>query len=128
MHLLYCDSLPPKLETKISCPMTEMQKFWMQRLLLNNSDIFESIRNSSDGSMDLQSVRENSSSAVTGESQSSREVARWQKLSSLFAQLRKCANHPYLFDGVESVSIDGKCLSQVNSNYIDLFMPPRIYL
>ena len=101
--------------------MTEMQKFWMQRLLLNNSDIFESIGNSSDGSMDLQSVRENGSSAVIGESQSSREVARWQKLSSLFAQLRKCANHPYLFDGVESVSIDGKCFQSSKRYYINLF-------
>jgi len=78
--------------------MTEMQKFWVQRLLLNNSDVFESIGNSSDGSAEAELLRGGSA----------RQTAQWQKLNSLFSQLRKCANHPYLFDGVESVSKDGE--------------------
>ncbi|GAX72787.1 hypothetical protein CEUSTIGMA_g243.t1 [Chlamydomonas eustigma] len=30
-------SLPPKMETRISCPLTEMQTFWYRRLLLRDS-------------------------------------------------------------------------------------------
>ena len=33
--------------------------------------------------------------------QASRSGAEWKRLSSLLMQLRKCCNHPYLFDGAE---------------------------
>jgi SWI/SNF-related matrix-associated actin-dependent regulator of chromatin subfamily A member 5 len=31
--------LPPKLETRVNCPLSEMQLFWYKRLLLRNSAV-----------------------------------------------------------------------------------------
>jgi SWI/SNF-related matrix-associated actin-dependent regulator of chromatin subfamily A member 5 len=34
-------SLPSKLETMIKCPLSEMQSFWIKRLLLKNGDLMQ---------------------------------------------------------------------------------------
>jgi len=76
--------LPPKLETTISCPLSEMQLFWYKRLLLRESALLKQLE------------ADNAEQAATG--------ADWKKLSSLLMQLRKCCNHPFLFPGVEPSS------------------------
>ena len=73
--------MPPKLETTISCPLSEMQLFWYTRLLLRESSLLK----------ELEKAHEEQ--AATG--------TDWKKLSSLLMQLRKCCNHPFLFPGVE---------------------------
>jgi SWI/SNF-related matrix-associated actin-dependent regulator of chromatin subfamily A member 5 len=75
-------TLPPKLETRIDCPLSEMQIFFSQRLLLRNSAIIKR----------LEACRA-TTGHVSGEDM--------KKLQMLVVQLRKAANHPYLFDGAE---------------------------
>ena len=79
--------LPPKLETTINCPLSEMQLFWYKRLLLRESALLGELE------------REAGAAAETG--------GDWRKLNSLLMQLRKCCNHPFLFPGVEPDDDDG---------------------
>ena len=66
--------LPPKRETKLFIGLSDMQKEWYKKLLMR----------------DLEAVN----NAATGKG------AR-MRLLNIVMQLRKCANHPYLFDGAE---------------------------
>jgi SWI/SNF-related matrix-associated actin-dependent regulator of chromatin subfamily A member 5 len=66
--------LPPKLETKINCPMTALQLACVRKLLLNEQSFL--LRSSGNSSQD-----------------------GLRNLKSLVAQLRKAANHPFLFEG-----------------------------
>jgi len=79
------ETLPPKLETTISCPLSEMQLFWYKRLLLRESVLLRDLEKSYEGS-----------ASVAG--------ADWKRLSSLLMQLRKCCNHPFLFPDAEPSS------------------------
>lgn len=82
-------ALPIKLETKILCPMTEMQRFWIKSLLLKEKDALAKVE------------------SVGGDALNP-AGSDWRKLNSLMAQLRKAANHPYLFEGAEPPSLDGR--------------------
>ena len=66
-------SLLPKIEANLYVPMSEMQRKWYQKIL------------------------EHDISAVNG-AVGTREKTR---LLNIVMQLRKCCNHPYLFDGAE---------------------------
>lgn len=80
--------LPPKLETKIDCPMTEVQKELTQFLLFRERNTLERLeRLGKDGKSVNNVVRASERSALMG----------------LLAHLRKAANHPYLFEGIEDV-------------------------
>lgn len=63
--------LPPKKETHLMIGMTEMQRYYYQKLLEKDID------------------------AVNGVG------ASRTRLLNILMQLRKCTNHPYLFDGAE---------------------------
>lgn len=63
--------LPPKTETHLYCGMSEMQRYYYQKLLERDID------------------------AVNGVGASK------SRLLNILMQLRKCVNHPYLFDGAE---------------------------
>ncbi|XP_059407112.1 probable global transcription activator SNF2L1 isoform X2 [Carassius carassius] len=65
-------SLPPKKEVKIYLGLTKMQREWYTRILMKDIDILNSA-----GKMDK------------------------MRLLNILMQLRKCCNHPYLFDGAE---------------------------
>lgn len=78
--------LPPKLETKISCPMTDMQKYWVKMLLYKDRELV--------------------SRFTSGDSCASHSSNRG--IMSLLANLRKAANHPYLFPNVELPTLDGR--------------------
>ena len=90
------EKLPPKLETKILCPMSRQQKFWVQRLLLKErSALGKHLESSSSGD-----------GAVTDEPD-------MPKLQNIMAQLRKAANHPFLFPDVETVTEDGRPTEEI---------------
>ena len=48
-----------------------------------------------------------------GEVAQSRESESHRRLQSLVTQLRKAANHPYLFQGVETPSADGRATEEL---------------
>jgi SWI/SNF-related matrix-associated actin-dependent regulator of chromatin subfamily A member 5 len=83
--------LPPKLETKINCPMTQMQKELTQFLLFRERGTLERL----DGMKNSKT-----SMAIDGVSRASDRTV----LMGLLAHLRKAANHPYLFEGMEDVT------------------------
>ncbi|MEE6496995.1 hypothetical protein FKM82_002553 [Ascaphus truei] len=65
-------SLPPKKEVKIYLGLSKMQREWYTKILMKDIDILNSA-----GRMDK------------------------MRLLNILMQLRKCCNHPYLFDGAE---------------------------
>jgi SWI/SNF-related matrix-associated actin-dependent regulator of chromatin subfamily A member 5 len=65
-------ALPPKKETKIYIGLTTMQREWYTRILMKDIDIVN-------GAGKVEKLR----------------------LLNILMQLRKCCNHPYLFDGAE---------------------------
>ena len=86
-------SLPPKVETKIMCPLSSAQTFWYRRLLMRESGALQSLEAAA-------SENEKKLAGVAGEDakeKSSSGGGDWRKLNSLLMQLRKCCNHPYLF-------------------------------
>ncbi|CAH3022601.1 unnamed protein product [Porites evermanni] len=64
--------LLPKKETKIYVGLTKMQRYWYTRILMKDIDV------------------------VNGAGKSDK-----MRLLNILMQLRKCTNHPYLFDGAE---------------------------
>ena len=70
--------LPPKTETLIMVGMSKMQKQLYKRLLLRDIE------------------------AITGKNTNSGKTA----ILNIVMQLRKCCNHPYLFEGVEDRTLD----------------------
>lgn len=64
--------LPPKIETKIYVGLSRMQREWYTKILMKDIDVVNN----------------------AGKSDKLR-------LLNILMQLRKCANHPYLFDGAE---------------------------
>ena len=95
--------LPKKVETLIECPMSSMQKFWSKRLLLKNSELlfqFEKSVKEAD-ELDDGNSKETQSNQNTDDQETSSSSNSWKKLQSLLVQLRKAANHPYLFPDAE---------------------------
>ncbi len=70
--------LPPKTETLLMVGMSKMQKQLYKRLLLRDIE------------------------AITGKNTNSGKTA----ILNIVMQLRKCCNHPYLFEGVEDRTLD----------------------
>ncbi len=87
-------TLPPRLETRINCPLSDMQIFFTQRLLLRSSTIIKRMEES-----------RTSTGHVSGDDM--------KKLQSLIMQLRKAANHPYLFDGAEDPELYGATSDEI---------------
>eukprot|EP00808_Paulinella_micropora_P030077 g69080.t1 len=76
--------LPPKTETKIYVPLSACQTFWYKRLLMKDL-----------GNVNLDAGNNEEEGTIEGEGG---ESGDWRKLMSLFMQLRKVCNHPYLFE------------------------------
>ena len=78
--------LPAKTERILYCPMTTLQCGLYKSLLKKDLSLFaEATALAANGD-------------VSGVAENGREH---RQLSNLLVQLRKCTNHPYLFDGVE---------------------------
>lgn len=95
--------LPPKLETKIDCPMTRLQSDLVKYLLYKERELLEN----------LESNNGSNETAEVDQSKVRQLVKRGSQLQSLVMQLRKAANHPFLFDGVENVSWNGLATEEV---------------
>lgn len=72
--------IPDKLETKVYCPLSKVQTFWYKALLMKDVGSLANLDS------------KDSSTISTG---------HLSLLRSLFMQLRKCSNHPFLFEGSE---------------------------
>jgi len=70
--------LPPKVETKVICPLSKTQVFWYKSLLMKDISYLANISNA-DGI----------------------KPGTIQKLNNLVMQLRKCCNHPFQFEDAE---------------------------
>jgi SWI/SNF-related matrix-associated actin-dependent regulator of chromatin subfamily A member 5 len=70
--------MPLKLETKVYCPLSKTQVFWYKALLMKDVGSLANM----DGATQL-------------------GANRHALLRSLFMQLRKCCNHPFVFEGAE---------------------------
>ena len=73
--------IPEKLETKVYCPLSKVQTFWYKALLMKDVASLAKL-DATDGSPKF-------------------TINNRTVLRSLFMQLRKCSNHPFLFDGAE---------------------------
>jgi SWI/SNF-related matrix-associated actin-dependent regulator of chromatin subfamily A member 5 len=87
-------TVPPKVETKIMCPLSNIQAMWYKQLLLNENSLLQT--SASDSAKELSSS--NSSSLVGGVSSNGSNAQQWRRLKMLFMQLRKVSIHPFLFD------------------------------
>eukprot|EP01031_Cornospumella_fuschlensis_P035051 gene35051-42450_t len=88
------DKLPAKLETMVECPMTPLQRELTQFLLFQQRNVLSNLE---------RRYREVSSGQKQGWTRNELKT-----LVGLMAHLRKAANHPFLFSGVEQVAIDGR--------------------
>lgn len=80
-------TLPPRIETKVYCPLSEMQMFWYRLILLKDADLVSKLDAKENGG------GEGEGKKATG--------ADWRRLQMMLMQLRKAANHPFLFPGAE---------------------------
>ena len=85
--------LPPKVETRVMCPLSEAQTFWYRRLLLKDSALLERVEKVVDG--------------AGGEEKEQRtsQNGDWRRLQNLVMQLRMCCNHPFLFPGASPADL-----------------------
>jgi SWI/SNF-related matrix-associated actin-dependent regulator of chromatin subfamily A member 5 len=73
--------IPEKLETKVYCPLSKVQTFWYKATLMK--DVVGLAKMEGKGGVKVNSQK------------------NLNVLRNLFMQLRKCSNHPFLFDGAE---------------------------
>ncbi len=99
--------LPPKVETRVMCPLSAAQTFWYRRLLLKDSPLLERAEQDAgalapgpdDGAGAAPGAAADAAAApAAAPSVSSNE---WRRLQNLVMQLRTCCNHPYAFPGAE---------------------------
>ena len=67
--------IPPKKEVYVACKLSKMQRLWYQTILARDTELVN----------DSDNIKANNATA----------------LKNIMMQLRKCCNHPYLFDGAE---------------------------
>jgi SWI/SNF-related matrix-associated actin-dependent regulator of chromatin subfamily A member 5 len=121
-------SVPPKVEKKILCPLTEIQAYWYKKFLLKDSSLLmqlelenekaaaattaasattasngatASASNGANGAASAASGGGGSVVAADGHGQGvseSVQKSRWRRLQMLFMQLRKVCNHPFLIE------------------------------
>ncbi|MEW5298327.1 MAG: hypothetical protein WDW36_001466 [Sanguina aurantia] len=88
--------LPPKVETKINCPLSEMQTFWYRRLLMRDSRVL----------MDMETDVQ-----AKGTVKFDADSSAWKKMLNLLMQLRKVCNHPFMFPDAEP-DFDGESTNE----------------
>ena len=115
--------LPPKVETRVMCPLSAAQTFWYRRLLLKDSPLLE--RAEQDATVLAPAPADDAAAALAvgldgavapaaaapaagqdiavAPAAASASVSSndWRRLQNLVMQLRTCCNHPYAFPGAE---------------------------
>ena len=95
-------SMPPKVETTISCPLAEYQLFWYRRLLLKDSKLLSRIEAGSAEAAAADQGVKSAAAAEGGEAETAtRRAGDYTKLKNLMMQLRKVCNHPFLMPNGE---------------------------
>jgi SWI/SNF-related matrix-associated actin-dependent regulator of chromatin subfamily A member 5 len=114
--------LPPKVETKINCPMSETQNEVTRLLLLRDRDMLTRMEGSAAppgagvGGVTTQGGASSSEEpGATGAGTVLTNQNSTDRLMSLLTQLRKAANHPFLFPGIEKVALDGRATEDIVS-------------
>ncbi|KAJ3928587.1 MAG: SNF2 family N-terminal domain-containing protein [Lentinula lateritia] len=97
--------VPAREEQTIFIPLTEIQRFWMYRMItrldsVNFREIFDATmelqdNGAQDGRNEVLSLLEDSSNRA------GKETKQWTKLMNLLMQLRRVCDHPYLLPKVE---------------------------
>ena len=72
-------------------PLLLSQLFWYRRLLLKDSTVLSSVETGGAGGSSAQAA----GATLTSGS------GKYKSLMNLLMQLRKCCDHPFLFDGAE---------------------------
>ncbi|GIL69867.1 hypothetical protein Vretifemale_646 [Volvox reticuliferus] len=95
--------LPPKLETRIQCPLSEMQTFWYRRLLLRDSKLLQEMEAADAQAAKLAAKRQLHSERQPemSTSRSAKDAFAWKAAMNLLVQLRKVCNHPFMFKDAE---------------------------
>ncbi|GIL63033.1 hypothetical protein Vafri_17166 [Volvox africanus] len=105
--------LPPKLETRIQCPLVEMQTFWYRRLLLRNSKLLQEMEaadvQAAKFTEKQQQLKQQSEVFENSASPSTKDA--WKKAMNLLVQLRKVCNHPFMFKDAEP-DFDGETVPE----------------
>jgi SWI/SNF-related matrix-associated actin-dependent regulator of chromatin subfamily A member 5 len=84
-------NLPGKKVVRVSVPLSEAQRFWYRQLLIKDKDVISRISAGAAGE----------SGDVVDGTVLRPESNDHKRLQSLMMQLRKCCNHPFLFDGAD---------------------------
>jgi SWI/SNF-related matrix-associated actin-dependent regulator of chromatin subfamily A member 5 len=90
------------------CPLSELQTTWYKQLLLREKEVLSELTYTEDGT----------ASAPPEEKAS---TGQWQRLRMLLVQLRKVANHPFLFDEADTVTNDGEVVTDGESMFLHSF-------
>jgi len=86
-------TLPPKTETNVYVPLSPYQTFWYKSLLARDAGVLEKVTEKASGDDDVEIPVDGSTKK--------RKAPEIGALMSLFTQLRKVCNHPYLFPNAE---------------------------
>ncbi|GMI15434.1 hypothetical protein TrVE_jg5295 [Triparma verrucosa] len=112
--------MPLKIETQIACPLSKMQIHWYKSLLMKDLSMLAQLSPEEEGGGPKKEDGRKKSGNAT----------QYKRLNNLVMQLRKCALHPFLFDGAEQdianttltdlVAASGK-LSMLDKLLVQLF-------
>jgi SWI/SNF-related matrix-associated actin-dependent regulator of chromatin subfamily A member 5 len=108
------EDLPPKKELLVLCPLSKVQRFVYAAILRRDAKLIanaaQAVSSEPPGASDALPTAPSASGRSSRRSGVRGELARLQpqavpiartSLQNVLMQLRKAANHPYLFDGVE---------------------------
>ncbi|KAJ1417774.1 SNF2 family N-terminal domain-containing protein [Ochromonadaceae sp. CCMP2298] len=87
-------TVPPKVEKKILCPLSDVQTHWYKRLLLKDSSLLAAL-DADEGAKGGDVTAQAESAELKG------QANKFKRLQALFAQLRKVCNHPFLFEDAD---------------------------
>lgn len=97
--------VPPKIETKIMCPLSHIQRWNYARLLLSESRHFREVE---------VAAKSDGAAPIRGHA--------WRKLQFLLMQLRQICNHPYLLPGADpngAKNIEESLLREPDESFVE---------
>jgi SWI/SNF-related matrix-associated actin-dependent regulator of chromatin subfamily A member 5 len=115
-------TLPIKLETKINCPMTRLQRTLTQELLIAEEAFLQQTQ--IDQALDSRHKKKKSNHdddenynqlLQAGALKHLSPLTSSKRLLGMLTQLRKVSNHPFLFPNIEQLTIDGTHTEEIVS-------------